>query len=113
MVAGVWLMFAPAVLDDAGVAENNDRTFGPIGASFAFVALWEVLRPLRWATLPVGVWLVVAPLVLTYDDAGAIVSSVAAGIVLAVSAFFGGDVDAAFGEGGPRFGRRRGSLRMV
>jgi len=99
VVAGVWLMFAPAVLDYAGVAENNDRTFGPIGASFAFVAMWEVLRPLRWATLPVGVWLVAAPLVLTYDDAGAIVSSVAAGVVLAVSAFFGGDVDATFGGG--------------
>lgn len=99
VVAGVWLMFAPAVLGYEGVAENNDRIFGPIGASFAFVAMWEVLRPLRWATLPVGLWLVLAPLVLTYDDSGAIVSSVVAGTVLAGSAFLGGDVDATFGGG--------------
>jgi len=99
VVAGVWLMFAPAVLSYGGVAENNDRTFGPIGASLAFVAIWEVLRPLRWGTLPVGLWLVAAPLVLTYDDTGAIVSSVLAGLVMAASAFFGGEVDATFGGG--------------
>ena len=99
VAAGVWLMFAPAVLGYEGVAENNDRIFGPIGAAFAFVAIWEVLRPQRWATLPVGIWLVAAPLVLGYDDTGAVISSVAAGAVMAGSAFFGGRVSASFAGG--------------
>jgi hypothetical protein len=99
VAAGIWLMFAPAVLGYGGVAENNDRIFGPIGAAFAFVAIWEVLRPQRWVTLPVGVWLVAAPLVLGYDDTGAIISSIGAGLVMAVSAFLGGDVTASFGGG--------------
>lgn len=99
IAAGIWLMFAPAVLGYEGVAEANDRIFGPIGAAFAFVAIWEVMRPLRWVTLPVGIWLVAAPLVLGYDDTGAIVSSVVAGLVMAGSTFLGADVDGSFGGG--------------
>ncbi len=99
VAAGVWLMFAPAVLGYGGVPENNDRIFGPIGAAFAFVAIWEVLRPMRWGTLPVGVWLVAAPLVLGYDDTGAVISSIAAGAVMAASTFFGARVSASFGGG--------------
>ena len=99
VAAGVWLMFAPAVLGYGGVAENNDRIFGPIGAAIAFVAIWEVVRALRWGTLPVGIWLVAAPLVLRYDDTGAIISSIAAGLVMAASTFFGANVSASFGGG--------------
>lgn len=99
VAAGLWLMFAPAVLGYQGVAENNDRIFGPIGAAFAFVAIWEVVRALRWATLPVGVWLIAAPFVLGYDDVGAITSSIAAGAVMAISTFFGARVEASFGGG--------------
>lgn len=84
VAAGLWLMFAPAVLDYGGRAADNDRTFGPIAASFAFVAIWQVLRPVRWVTLPIGVWLVAAPLVLDHGaDAGA--SSVLAGLAIAVT----------------------------
>lgn len=99
VAVGIWLMFAPAVLGYAGVAADNDRIVGPIGAAFAFVAIWEVMRPLRWVTLPVGIWLVIAPVVLGYDDAGAIISSIAAGVVMAGSAFLGGNVDPTFGGG--------------
>jgi hypothetical protein len=114
VVAGIWLMFAPAVLGYDGVAADNDRIFGPIGAAFAFVAIWEVLRPQRWFTLPVGLWLVAAPPVLGYDDTGAIVSSIVAGLVMAVSAFLGGDVTASFGGGwrsvAPSQWRRRAGM---
>jgi hypothetical protein len=99
VAAGIWLMFAPAVLGYEGVAETNDRIFGPIGAAFAFVAIWEVLRPQRWVTLPVGIWLVAAPLVLGYDDTGAIISSIVAGLVMAGCAFLGGGVNASFAGG--------------
>jgi hypothetical protein len=99
VAAGIWLMFAPAVLGYEGVAEANDRIFGPIGASLAFVAIWEVVRGVRWTTLPVGTWLVAAPLALGYDDNAAAVSSIAAGVVMAGSAFLGGDVSSSFGGG--------------
>lgn len=99
VAVGIWLMFAPAVLGYEGIAADNDRIFGPIGAAFAFVAIWEVMRPLRWVTLPVGIWLAAAPLVLGYDDTGAIVSSILAGLVMAGSTFFGATVEESFGGG--------------
>jgi hypothetical protein len=99
VAAGVWLMFAPAVIGYDGPAAANDRIFGPIGGSMAFVAIWEVLRPLRWGTLPVGLWLLVAPFALGYGDTGAVVSSLAAGAVMAGSAFLGGGTEQRFGGG--------------
>jgi hypothetical protein len=99
VAAGVWLMFSPALFGYGGVAENNDRIFGPIGAAIAFVAIWEVVRPLRWGTLPVGAWLVAAPLVLSYGHTAATVSSVLAGLVMGGSAVLGGHVHASFGGG--------------
>lgn len=99
VVAGVWLMFAPAVLGYGDPAAANDRIFGPIGAALAFVATWEVVRPLRWGTLPVGVWLVVAPFLLGYDAGTAMVSSIAAGMVMGVAAFLGGQTRQEYGGG--------------
>jgi hypothetical protein len=99
VAAGVWLMFAPAVLGYEGAAETNDRIFGPIGAALAFVAIWQVVRAVRWGTLPVGIWLVAAPLVLGYDHTEAIISSIIAGLVMATSTFFGTQVTGSFGGG--------------
>lgn len=99
VAAGIWLMFAPAVIGYEGAAEANDRIFGPIGAAFAFVAIWEVLRPLRWGTLPVGVWLIVAPVILAYDATGAFLSSIGAGLVMVVTAFLGGETKYEYGGG--------------
>ena len=99
IAAGVWLMFSPAVLGYGDPAAVNDRIFGPIGASFAFVAIWEVVRSLRWGTLPVGAWLVLAPFVLGYSSTDAIVSSVVAGIAMALSALLGGEIRESYGGG--------------
>jgi hypothetical protein len=99
VATAVWLMFAPAVIGYDGVAASNDRIFGPIAGSFAFVACWDVLMPMRWPTLPLGLWLVAAPPILGYDHAGAWVSSIVAGIVIAATAFVGHDVSDEFGGG--------------
>jgi SPW repeat len=98
MVAGIWLMFAPAVLGYGDPAASNDRIFGPIGAAFAFVAVWEVVRPLRWATLPVGLWLILAPFVLGYSSAAS-VSTVVAGLAMVVTAPLGGKTRQMYGGG--------------
>lgn len=97
--AGIWLMFAPALLGYGDPAANNDRIFGPIGAAFAFVAMWEVLRAVRWATLPVGIWLVVAPFVLGFTTTAAVVSSVIAGAVFLITAPLGGAKTQSYGGG--------------
>lgn len=98
IVAGVWLMFAPAVLGYGDPAAVNDRIFGPVAASVAFVALWPVVRELRWLNVPVALWLFLAPVVLTYDDVAAVVSTELVALVLAVTTPLGPS-DERFGGG--------------
>ncbi len=63
---GVWLMAAPAVFGYRGAAAVDDRIVGPLAASFAFLAMWEVLRPLRRLNVALGAWLLIAPLAFRY-----------------------------------------------
>lgn len=61
VLAGIWLMASPAVLDYADPARANDRIIGPIVASMATIAIWEHTRPLRWVNVVLGAWLLIAP----------------------------------------------------
>lgn len=99
VATGIWLLFAPAVLGYGDPAAVNDRIFGPIVASMAFVAFWEVARPLRWGTLPFGVWLALAPFVLGYENFDAVVSSVIAGVLIVGSALVRGRINESRGGG--------------
>lgn len=83
--SGLWLMLAPAVIGYGGAAENNDRLIGPIIAALALVAIWEVVRPVRWAVIPFGAWMLFAPLVLDYPGATAWFSAIGSGVVALAS----------------------------
>jgi hypothetical protein len=99
---GGWLMAAPDVLGYSGVAAaaNSDHAVGPIVVGASLVAVWRVMRPLRWVELLAGAWLIVAPWVLmrwygwipTLDSLGV-------GIALVVPAFLGGKTEKSFGGG--------------
>jgi hypothetical protein len=65
-ILGLWLMAAPAVLGYGNPAADNDRIFGPVAASLAFISLWPIARGLRWCNVPIGAWLAAAPWVLGY-----------------------------------------------
>lgn len=49
-----------------GPAAANLYIVGPIVASIACIAIWEVMRPMRWVNLLLGVWLAISPLFLNY-----------------------------------------------
>jgi hypothetical protein len=103
IVAGLWLMVAPAVLGygDSGAARaaaNNDWIVGPLVASFATVALWQATRAVRWVNVALGVWLMLAALVLPYPEVAAILVAVT-GLAVAVLASRGGRISHAFGGG--------------
>jgi hypothetical protein len=99
LAIGIWLMAAPAVLPGSvKAAEVNDRIVGPLAATFACVAIWEVTRGCRWVNLPLGLWLLISPMALGlsgYDAA----NSVLCGIALAGLACIGGPVRGRFGGG--------------
>lgn len=99
---GGWLMAAPDVLGypEVAAAANSDHAVGAIVAGASLVAVWRVMRPLRWVELLAGAWLIVAPWVLmrwygwipTLDSLGV-------GILLVALAFLGGKTGKSFGGG--------------
>lgn len=98
-LAGVWLMVSPAVLGYVGTtAEASDRTVGPVAAAASFVAMWAVVRSLRWITLPIGMYCLFAPWLIGFPTDAAI-SNASAGVVLIVTAFVGGPAEERFGGG--------------
>jgi hypothetical protein len=80
-LVGLWLMASPEVLGYGGAARVNDQVVGPLAASLACVAMWQVLRSLRWANVVLGAWLILAAAVLGHDVVAA-GNSVASGLVL-------------------------------
>jgi hypothetical protein len=99
IIGGLWLMFAPAVLGYGDPAAGNDRIVGPTIAGAAFVALWPVVRPVRWLAYPAGGWLLMAPWILDYQVTAATVSSVIVGLVTVVATPFGRADPNRFGGG--------------
>ncbi len=87
-VAGVYLMAAPAIWGYAGAPEKIDRFIGPLVASFATMAAWEILRGLRWVN--VGLALALAALALSpwpWRHSGEVMISdvVCAGVIIGLS----------------------------
>ncbi|MGH9857242.1 MAG: SPW repeat domain-containing protein, partial [Acidobacteriota bacterium] len=79
---GVWLMAAPAVLGYDGAGRISNLIAGPVAATFAIIAIWEVVRPLGKLNVALGSWLVVAPLVLNHGSMVPVMNSFMAGILM-------------------------------
>ncbi len=99
LLTGVWLMAAPAILGYGGPAWINDRICGPLIASFAIIAIWEVTRPLRWMNVIFAFWLMLAPLVLHYTAWRSSYNNVGCALVLLVCALAPGRKTHRFGGG--------------
>jgi hypothetical protein len=92
------MMAAPAALGYGGPIATSDRIAGPLAASFAIVALWDVVRPLRWVDAPIGLWMILAPLILGYGGPAA-VNGVVVGVIVATLSLVRGRVKEEFGGG--------------
>ena len=99
VATGVWLMVSPAALHYVDTtAEASDRIAGPVAAAFSFVAIWGVTRALRWTTLPIGLYCILAPWLLGFPTDAAL-SNLAAGVVLVATAFVRGHAGERYGGG--------------
>ncbi|HET7583863.1 MAG TPA: SPW repeat protein [Gemmatimonadaceae bacterium] len=98
-IVGVWLVASPGVLGYGGRAAVNDRIVGPVIAAIAIVAAAGVTRELRWAELPLGLWLLIAPWTLGYHNPVLAAQSMIAGFVLLALVPFRGRVRASYGGG--------------
>lgn len=96
---GIWLMVAPDILDYGGAARINERIVGPLIAASAIIAATEATRPVRWAGIPLGAWLLLAPWVLAYPDTLTRIGSMVAGVVVILLTLVRGHVHGRFGGG--------------
>jgi hypothetical protein len=98
-ILGLWLMAAPDLLGYGGIAADNDHVVGPLAASVAVIAIWQVTRPVRWANLALGAWLLIAPWVLEYERSAQLNDTIV-GLLLIAFAAIGGKVEShRFGGG--------------
>jgi hypothetical protein len=98
VLLGVWLMTAPAVLAYGAPASTSSHVAGPLVASFAFVALWEVVRGLGRMNVLLGLWLLLAPAVLEHGRA-AMANTIAAGLLVLIAAALPSRVPDRYGGG--------------
>ena len=100
VLLGVWLIVSPAILDYSSVATANFRAVGPIVFGTSLIAVWPLMRTLRWFELLVGGWLVASPwLLIKWYEAVGIVNTVGVGIALIIIAFLGGETRKNLGGG--------------
>ena len=79
---GVVLMFTRVLFGASGQAADNDHIIGSLVITFSIMAWGEMARPLRFANIGFGLWLMLAPWVLDgYGSVGS-AASVVAGIAL-------------------------------
>jgi hypothetical protein len=103
---GLWLMFAPWVLGFGNPAAGSDRTVGPLVITFSVMAMWEVLRPVRWVNLAFAAWLIAVPWFWSFPFE-ALASDLASGAVLGAMALLGGRTSQEFGGGWRFLSKRR------
>jgi hypothetical protein len=85
LAVGLWLMAAPVILDYHGPGQINDRICGPLIASLAIIAVWEVTREVRWVNTVFAFWLIFAPLFLHYITWRSVINSLICAFILLLS----------------------------
>jgi nucleoside-diphosphate-sugar epimerase len=86
-LVGVLLMCSRLLFDTTGPAADNDHIIGSLVVTFSIMAWGEVARPLRFANIFFGAWLVLAPWILDGYSGSAFVASIGFGIALIVLAY--------------------------
>ena len=97
---GIWLMASPGMFGYSGTGRINGVIVGPIIATFAIIAVWEVTRAVGRANVTLGAWLVIAPWVLGYEEnVIATVNEFVVGITIFALAMTRAKTDAKLGGG--------------
>ena len=82
-VLGAWLMFTPLVFATTLAMADSDHVVGGLAVTISIIAMAEVARPLRFLNLPLGLWLIAAPWLLSgVPSTVAVLHGVAAGLAL-------------------------------
>ena len=95
---GVVLMCTRLLFDTTGAAADSDHIVGSLVVTFSIMAWGEVARPLRFANIGFGAWLMAAPLLLQGYSDTASAASVLLGLALIALAMPQGRIASHFGK---------------
>ncbi|HEV2062143.1 MAG TPA: hypothetical protein VGR12_04755 [Solirubrobacteraceae bacterium] len=95
---GLWLYIAPGVLAYDTPQSASDRISGALILAFSFVAIWEFLRGLRFASRVIAVWVLISVPIFQPPLDAAVSTLLAAAAVLALS-FVRGEIGRPYGGG--------------
>lgn len=84
VVEGITLMAAPSLGQFPEPVADSLRAAGPVLAAAGYVSLHAITHSVRWLALPVGLWLLAAPLIVPHRPLSAAVISLAAGAITTV-----------------------------
>jgi hypothetical protein len=92
LVLGLWLIVSPFFLsyvDLTGMAALNSYVFGIGIAIFAIIALAKPQAWEEWVNLVLGIWLIVAPIVLGFrDETTATINHFVVGLLVGADALY-------------------------
>jgi hypothetical protein len=94
---GVWLMAAPAVLGSSGTAAASTTIAGALVVTCSVIAFGEVARPARLLNIPVALWLMAAPWLLSGNTAGSRWNAVIAAAAILLLTLRRGHIEERFG----------------
>lgn len=82
--AGLWLVFSPAAfgIPITEQAANSDHLVGALVVTVTVIAMSELFRAFRWLNIPLGLWLLIAPWVLSGFVTAARVNDMILGVIV-------------------------------
>lgn len=98
VLCGAWLMASPAVLHFGRAARINVLIVGPLVAAAGVIAASEVTRPVRWANVILGGWLIISVWMFDHPTA-VLLSDVITGVLVMALACVRGGVEQRYGGG--------------
>jgi len=94
---GLWLMLSPAVFGSESTMADSDHLAGPIVFTVAVISMAEVVRAGHFLDVPLGLWIVIAPWLLSGATMSSTWNSALVGAAVVVLSFPRGRIHERYG----------------
>ena len=84
IVLGIWLIISPSIFEMNKITSNNNYVIGPLVITFSVISLWKINRNAVKANILLGLWLLIALIVLDFTRTIAFFSNGACGAFIIV-----------------------------
>lgn len=96
---GAWMMVVPTLFAYQKTEADNAYIFGALIISNAIIAMAESVRNVRFLNLVIGIWLILAPWILSFDTTAAKVNDPAVGLMVISMSLIKGRIRERLGGG--------------